>query len=141
MKRIFYLLPFALLALCTACTQDDDNAYDNVVSASYWMTQSEGSIAGGSYTFDFGMITWTFNAEDQTVLIQNNNEDPNAYDGPDSGIYPYTIEDSEVPDLCAKVIVIDGVDYGCFYITEGGLTLTNTYSDGYTYTFTNVLQD
>lgn len=140
MKKILYLLPLALLALCTGCSQDDDTTdFEQPFNTTYWLTEGTGSIMGGSYSYDFGMITWSFNAEEHTVTIHNNNDDPMAYDGPDTGIYPYSIVDSELPSMCEKVLVIDGVDYGCFTVTENGLELNNTYADGYKFVLTKAV--
>lgn len=142
MKKFFLLVPLTLLALCTSCTQDDDAGNpESEFTATYFLTNGSGSIAGGNFNFEPGLISWSFDSENHTVTIVNNNPDPMAYGGPDSGIYPFSIGDSELPEMCEHVLIVDGVDYGCYTITANGLTLTNTYADGYTYTFTtNAIQ-
>ncbi len=140
MKKFLFLLPLACGALLFSCSDDDSASPEAEFTGIYQLTQASGSIAGGSYEYDPGLITWSFNPSNNTVTIVNNNVDPMAYDGPDTGIYTYSVEASEVPDLCDTVLKIDGVDYGCYMITTNGLTVSNTYVDGYTFSFQRMAQ-
>lgn len=140
MKKLLYFLPLAFGALCLSCSDDDGPSPEADFNGIYQLIEASGSIAGGTYEYDPGLITWSFNPSDNTVTIVNNNIDPMAYDGPDTGIYTYNVEPSDSPELCENVLTIDGVDYGCYMITANGLLISNTYADGYTFTFSRMAQ-
>lgn len=140
MKKLLYLLPFAFGALFVSCSDDDSSNPEADFTGIYQLTHAAGSIAGGSYDYDPGLITWTFNPSNNTVTIVNNNDDPMAYDGPDTGIYTYSVEASEVEGMCDTVLKVDGAEYGCYTFTTNGLTVTNNYADGFTFTFQRMAQ-
>lgn len=155
MKRIYTLLVLlAPLLLATSCQEDDailnttalvpeteepapqETEEPQAPATDSWsLINVSGSIAGVSHDFPVGQITWKFN-DDTTIDVVNNNADFNKEDFLDSGNYAYGFIPSQMPTgTCSEDMFVWCFVLGCQNVAGDTMTITQTFSDGYTLTF------
>ncbi len=138
MKKM-QLLFIGMLAL--GC-QDDDRVYipsytpttENFEGA-WELRNVSGGIAGIYDDFSAGEIRWIINEQDQTVTVFNNNPEDGEIDFFESGVYDYQIViNPATPEICGFNLEIDGINLGCFTVSETEFKLSMIESDGYVLT-------
>lgn len=129
--KIWALAIVSILAF--SCDNDDEDIPQQ--TGKWRLTNVSGGLMGVDHDFPGETITWEFNAENNTVTIVNNNTNDDVFDGPDSGNYTYGFVTSESPEICAEVMEVADMDYGCVTMSNGTMTFNNTYADGFQLTF------
>jgi|GEM_PF-793870 len=138
MKTLKLLGLIALFAL--AGCNDDDNDYVPIytppttedIDGAWELSNVSGGIIGTSDDFLPGEVTWVFNEENQTVEVFNNNTDDDKVDFFDSGTYDYEVVNNQAtPELCGFNFAIDGINLGCFTVTETQFTMSMVEADGH----------
>jgi hypothetical protein len=123
-----------LLVILPSCS-NDSNPNADTVQGQWKLINVSGTFAGIDNDFEPGLITWDFNATTQTVTVVNNNTDPNLWDIFETGVYNYQIV--EVPDYpCSEIIKIDGIEMGCFSVTDNEFVIDQSIADGFRIQFT-----
>lgn len=62
----------------------------------------------------------------------NTNTDEAKQDLFETGTYDYGMQaNTATPELCNEVILLNGIDYGCFGIDNGQLIISQIEADGY----------
>jgi hypothetical protein len=134
MKKSFLTLFLTVVLLQMGCSSDSSsNPPATTVQGQWKLVAVDGTFAGIHETFTPGLITWTFNANNNTVTVVNNNTNPDAWDLLDTGVYNYQyINNPDSP--CGEQIEIDGSIYGCYTITSESFIIDQAIADGYTIT-------
>ncbi|NNT72519.1 hypothetical protein HKT18_09855 [Flavobacterium sp. IMCC34852] len=129
MKKIIISLSIMLLVFQSSCS-NDSNTNPNTIQGQWKLVNVSGTFAGIDNDFEPGLITWDFNQTTQMVSIVNNNTDTDKWDVFETGVYNYQIlEDPEFP--CGEIIKIDGIDMGCFLVTNNSLVIDQSIADGF----------
>ncbi|PWL38820.1 hypothetical protein DKG77_11300 [Flagellimonas aquimarina] len=129
---------FIITILCfialTACSNTDNESKEDILSGVWNVQNISGGFVGMDQDFEEETITWTFNADNSTLTVVNNNVLVDViYDGLDTGSYPYTI--IEVDN--ERFLEIDGQEFGGILFTNGQLLLdqnkisTGSGADGF----------
>jgi hypothetical protein len=136
------LKTLCLLALFTfASCSDDDNTNTNpnqVLTDSWSLLQTTGTIAGITHDFTIGTIVWKFNPNN-TVTVTNNTTDENLQSGFPSGTYQYTVNDNPLTASCQKNITINLEKFGCISINDNQMDINQNTADGINYHFEKVM--
>ncbi|RKS01823.1 hypothetical protein [Flavobacterium sp. 102] len=128
MKSILSLT-ILLLILLSGCS-NDSNPNSDAVQGQWKLINVSGTFAGIDNNFAPGLITWNFNPTTQTVTVVNNNTDPDKWDVFETGVYNYLIIDNpEFP--CGEIIKIDGIEMGCFSVTDNEFVIDQSIADGF----------
>ena len=128
MKSILSLT-ILLLILLPSCS-NDSNPNSDAVQGQWKLINVSGTFAGIDNNFAPGLITWNFNPTTQTVTVVNNNTDPDKWDVFETGVYNYLIIDNpEFP--CGEIIKIDGIEMGCFSVTDNEFVIDQSIADGF----------
>ena len=130
MKKFIPFFIICITLLCFSCSNDDDS---NSISLhqTWTLRQVSGGLAGINDTFEQGIITWSFNETDGTVLVKNNNTDNTLTDILETGTYPY----STSLENGAIKLTIDGSNYGYISLTENTLSIDDQAADGFLISF------
>jgi len=135
MKKILLLQIFIFTLILSACHHDDQPNYypgNPNIEGQWKLVNVSGGISGTSYDYPPGMIKWKFNGISQTVYVVNNNVDDNMQDLLPTGTYHYSFVNNEAtPELCAQTIRIDGMNLGCYTISDDEFIMNQTESDGF----------
>jgi len=115
-----------------SCTIDDD---DTPTIAGAWQVKNiSGGLAGIDDTYTQGTIKWTFNSQNFTLTVVNNNPlNTTIYDGFAPGIYSYSITKNND----SSYLVIEGNEFGESTLTVQNLIInqnklsTGTGNDGF----------
>lgn len=146
LKVLFILL--LALPFCMSCNNDDDNGSDPIVTdplhGKWTLININGGFAGTNTDFDEGVIVWDFNVTTETIVVTNNYTGE-AYDGLDSGTYPYELVPNTVTmEQCSHALEVthDGMveNFGCHTIDGSTLTVSQIGADGFELTFKKVAQ-
>ncbi len=122
-KKIILLL-LITSGLLLSCSRDDDDEIPTIEGI-WHMKNISGGIAGIDDTYTHHSIKWTFNSQDHTLTVANNNPSTTTiYDGFASGIYSYSILESDGDSY----IVIEGNEFGKTTLTMNSLTLDQNKS-------------
>lgn len=131
MKAKFTILISVLFLVITSCDNDDTNSSEaQTIDGSWSLTHVQGGFAGVDDTYESGVIVWTFNDNDQSLLVVNNNPEDAIYDGLESGSYTYTI--SELNDEDSYLVVNSTLNLGKITLDNNTLILDdNPGADGF----------
>lgn len=138
MNTLKLLTVFSIFAL--AGCNDDDHDYVPIyappttedIEGAWELSNVSGGIVGANDTYMPGEVTWIFNEENHTVTVFNNNTDDNKVDFFDSGTYDYEVViNPATPELCGFNFAIDGLNLGCFTVTEAQFTMSMIEADGH----------
>jgi hypothetical protein len=131
MKKQIALLGILFTLLFSACSSSETTS--NVVEGTTWnLVQVSGSFTGSVSNFTRGTIKWTFNQSNGTLLVENINTNPNLTDILENGTYPYQRISNPEPGSCSEILMIDGMNMGCFSISNNQLTIDQAILNGYT---------
>lgn len=118
MKIIKTMCLLVVMPLCMAMSCDDEKEAIPITTSinGDWkfnkVTQGPDNTTG--YDFAPGEIVWTFNTNNNTVTIVNNNTDESKPDFFESGTYDLEIIDStNDPSRCSYILKISQLDLGC----------------------------
>jgi len=104
MKNLFILFITYSFYITTSCTNNGNN---DGQTETWNLINISGGIAGVNNDFQQGAIIWILNPQSSTLAIENNNTD-NNYDGFDSGIYSYNIQ-----NINGEIfIIIEVIEFG-----------------------------
>jgi hypothetical protein len=144
MKTKFFPIA-ALFILVFNCTTSpvNDGGQNQILKIEWHLTKVQGGIAGVNHQVDFDKVVWIFNAESNTVIVQNDNTNSALEDSFDSGTYEYTIGDIENKSY---IYFAETDEYGNIefnsqdeFVINQNITSTGLAADGYIYTFTRRL--
>jgi hypothetical protein len=149
-KRVsskFHFLTLLAFFAITGCNDGNDPyiptytppATENI-EGSWELSNVSGGIAGTYDDFAPNEVVWIFNEESQTVTVFNNNTDDNKVDFFDSGTYDYEVVINQTtPELCGFNFAIDGVNLGCFTVTEEQFKMSMIEADGHIITLKRII--
>ena len=129
MKNLFLLFITYSFYITTSCTNNGNN---DGQTETWNLTNISGGIAGVNNDFQQGTIIWILNPQSSTLTIENNNTD-NNYDGFDSGIYAYNIQNISGKSF----MIIEGIEFGGITILQNeiiidqNLTSNGSGADGF----------
>ena len=130
MKKIQLISLFAIMILFS-CNNDDDKSNDTSLRGMWKLVEVNGTIAGIRDQFEPGTIQWNFNTSNTTFTVVNNNTDESKQDVFESGTYNYSITNNDMtPETCARSLVLDGTNYGCYIVTNTTLQINQGEADG-----------
>lgn len=90
MKTKYSIVLLCLAVMFYGCDKDEKNNADPIYGV--WNLKNvSGGFAGVDDDFNDGAIIWTFNLQNGTLVVQNNNDSNAIYDGLDSGTYTFSI--------------------------------------------------
>ncbi|MFL9844390.1 hypothetical protein [Flavobacterium rhizosphaerae] len=131
--KFFTLITSAIL-LASSCNGDDPSP---VQYTNNWnLINVSGGFGGFDSDFEPGSITWSFNNDNSTITVVNNNTDQTAEDFFDSGNYSFTIAADE--NLCPQFLTANEMEIGCIDLSNEGETMVIKQlhiADGFTLTF------
>lgn len=139
MKRYILILlaSFFITMSCSVDDKSDDISNENIISL-WHLVNTTGGISGANDQFSLGIVIWTFDEENGTLTIENNNSDGAKEDSLDSGTYNYSITETDTTSF----IIVDGIEMGELSFTSNNFfeinqneTSTGPAADGYIYTF------
>jgi len=133
MKNLKLLTILIATILFSNCSDDfdDKKTAETTLSGNWNLIEVNGTIMGGKSLFAPGVITWNFNAANNTFTVVNNNTDESALDSFDSGTYSYSVIASPVANsTCSQTIELNGGDYGCLLLTSNSLQINDGAADG-----------
>ena len=117
-KNLISILFFGLLLL-TGCTEEADIVpQDQSLNGTWNLKNLSGGFAGINENYSNGTITWTFNSQNQNIVIVNNNEASTQFIYA-SGTYNYSI--IEINNQ--KYLQIDNGEYGGLNISNNNLVI------------------
>ncbi|HLS30136.1 MAG TPA: hypothetical protein VK021_04720 [Flavobacteriaceae bacterium] len=130
------ILFLCLILTLTSCSSDDNPIQINdpkSLEGSWTMVNIFGGFAGIDDNYEPGEIIWTFDQEDQMLMVDNSvGTDAPITSGLNSGTYDYHIETEEEIDY----LFIDGYNSGKYSIDSDTLIIDdNPGADGFRYTF------
>ncbi len=129
MRKLNLFFTLLTVIMLSGCSNDSGSNADTV-EGQWKLINVSGTFAGIDNDFEPGLITWDFNPITQTVSVVNNNTDPNKWDVFETGVYNYQIVDNpEFP--CGEIIKIDGIEMGCFSVTENEFVIDQSIADGF----------
>ena len=85
------VIAFILTLVLSNCTNNDDGPKKDILTGSWNVQHISGGFAGIDDDYESGVIVWTFNANNATLSVENNNEADVIYDGLPTGSYSYAI--------------------------------------------------
>ncbi len=130
MKKSILSLAILILVVLPGCSNETNPNADGV-EGQWKLINVSGTFAGIDNDFEPGLITWDFNPTTQTVTVVNNNTDSEKWDVFDTGVYNYQIIDNpEYP--CGEILKIDGIEMGCFTISNEHFVIDQSIADGFT---------
>lgn len=125
--KILTLLVTLAVILFTSCNNDDDVTPVEPINGTWNLTNILGGFAGIDDDYASGVITWTFNTQNMTLHVENNNTQETIFSGFETGTYPYTLVESNGNEY----VHIDGEEFGGYVINSDGMIINqNEIQDG-----------
>ncbi len=127
------LIAFVLTLALSNCTDNDDGAKKDILTGTWNVKNISGGFVGIDDDYESGVIVWTFNANNATLSVENNNEADVIYDGLPTGSYSYAILTVEGEQF----LEIDGQEQFGIVLSSGQVLLdenkksTGTGADGF----------
>ena len=108
------------IGLLISCSKDDTNILpqEEFLNGTWNLKNLSGGFAGLNENYSGGTITWTFNSQNQTIIIDNNEPASKSFIF-DSGTYNYSI--IEINNQ--KYLNIENDEYGGLIISTNSLTI------------------
>lgn len=140
MKTQFLILLIFSFSLLTSCHKDIDDTIDKgneevTINGTWHLKNVSGGFAGIDVNYNQGDVLWTFNQDDNTLIVENNimTTDPEStYARLESGTYTYEVEQNEG----SQILLIDGNDTGEINLSADTLTIDDeSGADGFIMTF------
>ena len=117
-KNLFLTLLFGI-GLLVGCTDDTNiSPQDQSLNGTWKLINLSGGFAGLNENYPSGTITWTFNSQNQTIIVDNNEPTSKSFIF-DSGTYNYSI--IEINNQ--KYLKIENDEYGGLTISTNSLTV------------------
>ena len=119
---------FVGIGLLASCSKDDTNniPQEELLKGTWSLKNLSGGFAGLDENYADGIITWTFNSQNQTIIIDNNEPSSKSFTF-DSGTYNYSI----IEISGQKYLKIENDEYGGLTIITNNLTIDqNKISSG-----------
>lgn len=105
------------------------------INGTWDLKNVSGGFAGIDVNYNQGDVLWTFNQDDNTLIVENNimTTDPEStYARLESGTYTYEVEQNEG----SQILLIDGNDTGEINLSADTLTIDDeSGADGFIMTF------
>lgn len=134
---IFLIFSFGLL---TSCHKDMDDTIDKgteevTINGTWHLKNVSGGFAGIDVNYNQGDVLWTFNQNDNTLIVENNimtTSPESTYARLESGTYTFEIEQNEGP----QILFIDGNNTGEINLSADTVTIDDeSGADGFIMTF------
>ncbi len=110
------------------CSNDDSNysTQEELINGTWNLKNLSGGFAGIDEDYETGSIIWTFDSQNQTIIIVNNNQESTSYIF-ESGTYNYSL--LEINN--ESYIEINNEEYGGITFSANNLIIDqNKISDG-----------
>lgn len=134
MKSFKLLSALLILFLTNSCTVDDDVIVDPTILGRWNLVQVSGTIAGTTYNFNYGDVTWDFAL--QSFIVTNNNLNENLIGTFESGTYSYQVSNVAVEAFsCVQTISFFADDVNCLQFDKNTLYISQNIADGITLKF------
>lgn len=134
LRSIFFVL-IVFAGIISACKKQKPEPTAATLAGTWHLKKVQGGLVGANDTFVKGEVFWVFDANTNTLTVNNNlvTSDPrNNYLNPILGIFSY----SEVVVGGVKTLEIGGQKRGDILIFGNKLTLDEgVAADGFLYTF------
>jgi len=134
MKKIVFILLALHSILLTGCSEDDKPV--EALQGRWNLIEVSGGFGGGGEQFQRGDITWTFNENNQTIVVTDNRlvvpHHP-GFGGLPEGTHNYTL--SAEGEVCDEALHVDNINFGCVSIQGNHLQLSMNHADGLVHTF------
>lgn len=127
LKNLLFTLLLGI-GLLSSCSKNNSNSIPPVelLNGTWSLKNLSGGFPGLNENYPDGAITWTFNSQDQTINV-NNNEPASMSFIFDSGTYNYSI----IEINSQKYLNIENDEYGGLDISINNLTIDqNIISNG-----------
>lgn len=114
--------------LLVSCSKDDTNilSQEELLNGTWNLKNLSGGFAGLNENYSGGAITWTFNSQNQTIIVVNNEPASTSFIF-ESGTYNYSI--IEISNH--KYLNIENDEYGGLIILNNNMTIDqNKISSG-----------
>ena len=143
MKTLKLMLLLLYIPVAFSCNNDDDNNQpsNQEFEGTWKLINVSGGFGGVDHDFEEGIITWTFNSQNETIVVVNNNP-ADVYDGLGTGEYTYDFVPNDITTICAESFEAQGPgdaetvsNFGCMAITGNDMTLSMAEADGFLLTF------
>ncbi|HYD92552.1 MAG TPA: hypothetical protein VEA37_13830 [Flavobacterium sp.] len=135
MKRALVLMIMVAVYMVTGCSENDDNS-GTTLQGRWNLIQVAGGFGGESEQYQRGEITWSFNENNNTIVVTDNrlnSPEPTEPLTLPEGTHNYTIEaDGEV---CDEALHSNDMNFGCIIFHNNQLHLSMDHADGAVYTF------
>lgn len=107
------------IGLLIGCADDSNNIpQEELLNGTWSLKNLSGGFVGLDENYPDGTITWTFNSQNQTIIIDNNEPTSKSFIF-DSGAYNYSI--IEINNQ--KYLNIENDEYGGLTISNNSLTV------------------
>lgn len=110
---------------------DDDSIQSDTINGVWNLKNISGEFTGIDIDYNQGDVTWDFNLENNTLIVENNiitNGPEDIYAGLDSGTYEIRIENGEG----IETLFIDDIDRGQLILLGTNLKIDEgLVSDGF----------
>ncbi|MFV9550559.1 hypothetical protein [Algibacter sp. PT7-4] len=137
MKKNILIILSCILIMTSCSLNDNDNATPQEIKYLWHLVKVTGGIAGVNEQFETNVITWSFNNETETLVVNNKNTDDSIEDSLDSGTYSFSV----LEENNTTYLIIDDIELGSFEVSGNILTInqnntsTGNGTDGFIYTF------
>src|SRR5690554_5794038 len=125
-KTLIITLLFGIGLIVGCSDKTDITPQQDLLNGTWNLKKLTGGFAGIDINYSEGAKTWTFNAQNQTILVNNNDTASTNYIY-DNGTYHYSI--TEIKNQ--KYLNIENDEYGEFTVSTNTLTIDqNKISNG-----------
>lgn len=140
MKHSILVTILSLITLTSCSLGGDDDQLKEYKT--YWhLINVSGGIAGVDNDFALNKIIWSFEEEENNLIVNNTNTG-NQEDGFDTGTYNYSLDENENKEL---FLIINSNEFGNIVVSDSqmlidqNITTSGTGADGFIYTFRKVV--
>lgn len=119
--NILILTMFFGFCILSGCSSDDDNTVsqkEESLNGTWDLKNLSGGFPGLDESYAPGEITWTFDTQNETIIIENNNSASTAFIFV-SGTYNYSV----ITENNQKYLNINGDEYGGLTISPDSLII------------------
>lgn len=135
MKKIMVMMAMAAAYMFTGCSEDDnDNA--TVLQGRWNLIDVTGGFGGENEQYQRGEVTWSFNENNETIVVTDNrlnSPEPAEPLSLPEGTHNYTIETES--EVCDEELHSNEMNFGCIVFHNNQLHLSMDHADGAVYTF------
>jgi hypothetical protein len=127
MKKLLFLLVF--IPLVFACSDDESNQTETL-NGIWNLKNVSGGLAGINIDYNQGDVKWSFNLENNTLIVENNiitTGPEDIYAGLESGTY--NIEITQSGEI--QTLFINNTERGVLILLNDNLKIDDRFADGF----------